>query len=65
MDDRALDAIDTVIELRSNFLNLKNKAISDWKIDGVNLDFNIKWGINAGQAHMGPSMINLQLWELM
>jgi class 3 adenylate cyclase len=53
MDDGALDAINAAIELRSSFLNLKNKVISDWKIDGINPDFNIKCGINTGQAHIG------------
>jgi adenylate cyclase len=43
MDDGALDAINAAIELKSSFLNLKNKVISDWKIDGINSDFNIVW----------------------
>ena len=27
--------------------------ISDWKIDGVCLDFNIEYGIKTGQVHVG------------
>ena len=53
MDYGVLDAINAAIELRNSFQNLKDKVISDWKIDGVNLDFNIKCGINTGQAHIG------------
>ena len=53
MDDGALDAINAAIELRNSFQNLKDKVISDWKIDGGCLDFNIKCGINTGHVHIG------------
>ena len=51
-DDGALDAINAAIELRNIFQNLKDKVESAWNINGVNLDFNIKCGINTGQAHI-------------
>ncbi len=37
-DDGAFDAINAAIELRISFQNLKDKMISGWKIDGINLD---------------------------
>lgn len=52
-DDGAFDAINAAIELRNSFQNLKYKMISGWKIDGINLDFNIKCGINTGPAQIG------------
>lgn len=52
-DDGAFDAINAAIELRNSFQNLKDKMISGWKIDGINLDFNIKCGINTGPAQIG------------
>ena len=52
-DDGALDAINAAIELRNIFQNFKDKVKSAWNINGVNLDFNIKCGINTGQAHIG------------
>lgn len=51
--DGALDAINAEIELRNIFQNLKDKVKSSWNITGVNLDFNIKCGINTGQALIG------------
>ncbi|MDF0680438.1 MAG: adenylate/guanylate cyclase domain-containing protein [Candidatus Nitrosocosmicus sp.] len=52
-DDGALDAINAAIELRNIFQNLRDKVKSAWNIHGVNLDFDIKCGINTGQAHIG------------
>ena len=52
-DYGALESINAAIELRNSFQNLKDKVISDWKIDGGYLDFNIKCGINTGQAQIG------------
>ncbi|TVP40252.1 hypothetical protein NARC_90158 [Candidatus Nitrosocosmicus arcticus] len=49
-DDGAFDAINAAIELRNSFQNLKYKMISDRKIDGINLDFNIKCGIITSPA---------------
>ena len=48
LDYGTLDAINAAIELRNSFQNLKDRVISDWKIDGGCLDFNIKCGINTG-----------------
>jgi hypothetical protein len=28
-------------------------VISEWEIDEINLDFNLKYGINTGPAHIG------------
>ena len=53
MDDGAFDAINAAIQLRNSFQNLKNKMISEWEIDGIKIDFNIKCGINTGPAHIG------------
>jgi len=53
MDYGALDAINAAVELRNSFQLLKDRVISEWKLGGVNLDFNIKCGINTGQAHIG------------
>jgi len=53
MDDRALDAINAAIELKNSFQNLKDKVISNWKIDGGCLDFNIQCGIDTGHVHIG------------
>ena len=47
-DYGALESINAAIELRNSFQNLKDRVISDWKIDGGCLDFNIKCGINTG-----------------
>ncbi len=52
MDEGALDPKNAAIELRNSFQNLEDKVISDWKIDGDDLDLNIKCGINTGQAHI-------------
>ena len=52
-DDGAIDAINAAIELRNIFQNFKDKVKPSWNINGVNLDFNIKCGINTGQAHIG------------
>ena len=52
MDCGVLDAINAAIELRNSFQNLKDKVISDRKINRVNLDFNIKRGITTGQARI-------------
>jgi class 3 adenylate cyclase len=53
MVDEALDAINSAIELRYSFQNLKNRVISDWKIIVVSLELNLKCGINTCQAHIG------------
>ena len=53
MDDGAFDAINAAIQLRNSFQNLKDKMISEWEIDGIKIDFNIKCGINTGPAHIG------------
>ena len=47
-DYGALESMNAAIELRNSFQNLKDRVISDWKIDGGCLDFNIKCGINTG-----------------
>ncbi|HKU82994.1 MAG TPA: adenylate/guanylate cyclase domain-containing protein [Candidatus Nitrosocosmicus sp.] len=53
LDYGALDAINAEIELRENFQNFKNRMKSECEINGINLDFNIKCGINTGQVHIG------------
>jgi adenylate cyclase len=53
MDNGALDAINAAIELRNSFQNLKDKLKSEWKINGINIDFDIKCGINTGPAYIG------------
>jgi len=55
-DDGALDAINAAIELRNIFQNFKDKVKSAWNINGVNLEFNIKCGINTGQAPYWPCL---------
>jgi len=53
LDYGALDAINAAIELRNSFQNLKDRMKSEWEINGINLDFNIKCGINTSQVHIG------------
>ena len=44
----ALDAIIAAIDLEDSFQNLEDKTISEWKIDGVNIEFNIKCDNDTG-----------------
>ena len=53
LDYGTLDAINAAIELRNSFQNLKDRMKSEWEINGINLDFNIKCGINTSQVHIG------------
>jgi len=48
MDEGALDVIIAAIDLEDSFQNLEDKTISDWKIDGVNIEFNIKCDNDTG-----------------
>jgi adenylate cyclase len=52
-DSGAWDAINAAIELRNSFQNLKDKVKSKWGLSGASLDFDLKCGINTGQAHIG------------
>ena len=52
-DYGALESINAAIELRNSFQNLKDRMKLEWEINGIDLDFNIKCGINTGQVHIG------------
>ena len=65
MDEGALDAIIAALDLEDSFQNLEDETISDWKIDGVNIEFNIKCDNDTGWAHIDLVYDQFTQWEQM